>query len=117
EETPPVSPRKNFNETAFFYPQLATNEKGEVVITFTMPESLTRWKLLGLAHTADLKYGLITRELVTRKNLMVVTNPPRFFRENDQLYFPAKITNLKDEDLQGTAEISFFDPFTNEDIT
>ncbi len=97
---PPVQVRTNFNETAFFYPQLKTNENGETVISFTIPEALTRWKMQGLAWTKDLKVGSITKELVTQKDLMVITNTPRFFRENDTIYFSAKLSNISDKDLQ-----------------
>lgn len=104
-----IKTRKNFNETAFFFPQLETNENGEVLIKFTIPEALTKWKMMGLAHTKDLKYGQITKELVTQKELMVVPNAPRFFRENDKMEFTAKITNLSDKDLSGSSELQFFD--------
>jgi len=91
EQQPP--PRKNFNETAFFFPQLRTNEKGEVLIKFTIPESLTKWKFMGLAHTKDLSYGRTQNEVITQKELMVVPNAPRFFRENDKMTFVAKLLN------------------------
>ncbi|MFA4852600.1 MAG: alpha-2-macroglobulin family protein, partial [Bacteroidales bacterium] len=87
-----VQARSNFNETAFFYPQLQTNENGDVIISFTIPEALTRWKMMGLAHTKDLKFGQIEKLLVTQKDLMIVPNPPRFFRENDKISFTAKVS-------------------------
>ncbi len=99
ESAPPVKARTNFNETAFFYPHLQTNEKGEILISFKIPESITRWKMLGFAHTRNLEYKFITSELVTQKDLMVLPNPPRFLREGDQILFSSKITNLTDKDL------------------
>ncbi|HEY8935173.1 MAG TPA: alpha-2-macroglobulin family protein, partial [Cyclobacteriaceae bacterium] len=107
-----VKIRKNFNETAFFYPHLQTNEKGEIIINFTIPEALTRWKMLGFAHTADLKSGMTGNQLVTQKDIMVVPNQPRFFRENDKMKFSAKISSLVDKDLTGQAQLQFFDAFT-----
>jgi uncharacterized protein YfaS (alpha-2-macroglobulin family) len=107
-----VKVRKNFNETAFFYPQLTTNEQGEIVINFTIPEALTRWKMLGFAHTADLKSGMIQKELVTQKDLMIVPNQPRFFRENDKMVFQAKLTGMTDNALDGQARLEFFDALT-----
>ncbi len=104
--------RKNFNETAFFYPQLATNENGEIVIKFKAPEALTRWKMMGLAYTKDLKYGQIEKTLITQKDLMIFTNAPRFMREGDTMEFSAKISDLSDRDLSGTAELHFFDALT-----
>ena len=112
EDFTDVKVRSNFNETAFFYPNLLTNEKGELVISFTIPEALTRWKMLGFAHTKDLKSGFTTNELVTQKELMVVPNQPRFFRENDKMVFSVKITSLSDKELSGQARLEFFDALT-----
>jgi uncharacterized protein YfaS (alpha-2-macroglobulin family) len=107
-----VKVRSNFNETAFFYPQLQTNAEGDIIIRFQIPEALTRWKLQGFAHTKDLKTGYITNELVTQKELMVVPNQPRFFRENDKMVFAAKLTSLSDNLLTGQAQLEFFDALT-----
>ncbi len=107
-----VKARTNLNETAFFYPQLKTNSKGEVLISFTIPEALTSWKMLGIAHTKDLKFGFIQNELITQKELMVVPNPPRFFREKDSIVFTTKITNLSEADLDGDVKLVLFDSST-----
>ena len=112
EDLSQVKARTNFNETAFFYPHLQTNEKGEIVIKFTIPEALTRWKMLGFAHTKDLKSGLATNHLVTQKDLMVVPNQPRFFRENDKMIFAVKVSSLVDNELTGQAQLEFFDALT-----
>ena len=104
-----VKARTNFNETAFFLPHLISDKNGEVIISFTIPEALTKWKMLGFAHTKDLKYGMIQNELVTQKELMVVPNAPRFFREGDEMEFTTKITNLTDKKMLGKAQIEFFD--------
>lgn len=108
--------RKNLVETAFFYPQLASNDKGEIVLKFKAPEALTRWKLMALAHTKDLKYGQIEKTLVTQKDLMVFVNAPRFLREGDSMEFAAKISNITDTDLSGSAELHFFDAFTMQPV-
>ena len=109
EITPGLQVRRDFNETAFFYPDLRTDNNGDVIIRFKVPESLTRWKMLGLAHTTDLEYGQVMKELVTQKNLMIVPNAPRFFREGDTMAFTAKVVNLSDETLSGIATLGFFD--------
>jgi len=116
ETLPVIQIRKDFNETAFFFSQLATNEKGEIIIKFKAPEALTRWKMMGLAHTKDLKYGLIEKTLVTQKDLMLFTNAPRFMREGDKMDFAAKISNISDRSLSGTAELHFFDAYTMKPI-
>ena len=108
--------RTNLNETAFFFPQLQTNEEGEIILSFTMPEALTRWKFLGLAHTKDLKTGTIGGETVTQKDLMVFPNVPRFFREGDKMTFTAKVSNLAENALSGEAELRLLDAFTLQSV-
>ncbi len=111
-----VETRTNFNETAFFYPKLRTNEKGEVLIEFTMPEALTRWKLLSFAHTKDFKVGSYTNELITQKQVAISANPPRFFRENDAIELTAKVNNLTETDLNGQALLRLYDAVTMEPV-
>jgi hypothetical protein len=111
-----VQIRKNFNETAFFYPELKTDKNGEIIISFKIPEALTKWRMLGFAHTKDLKYGFIENELVTQKELMITPNPPRFFREDDKIFFSAKINNLSDRDLSGEVMLELFDAITMKSI-
>ena len=107
-----VQSRVNRNETAFFFPHLTTNDMGEILVSFTMPEALTRWKMLGFAHTKDLDYGMVTKDLVTQKELMVMPNLPRFLRENDTITLSAKVTNLSGGDLEGSAQLMLFDATT-----
>ncbi len=95
--------RKNFNETAFFYPDLRTDKDGNISFSFIMPEALTQWKLMTFAHTKDLASGYAERTVVTQKDLMVQPNPPRFLREGDTMEFSAKIVNLADKPVRGTA--------------
>lgn len=117
EDLSKVAARSNFAETAFFYPQLETDKDGTVIIKFTIPESLTKWKMMGFSHTKDLKFGQIEKELQTQKDLMVVPNAPRFFREGDKMEFSAKITNLADKDLTGNVQLYLSDATTMKDIT
>lgn len=116
EDMSKIAARSNFAETAFFYPQLETDKDGTVIIKFTIPEALTKWKMMGFAHTKDLKFGTVEKELQTQKDLMVIPNAPRFFRENDRMEFSTKISNLSDGDLTGTAQIFFFDATTMKPI-
>ncbi len=104
--------RRDFSETAFFYPTMLTDSTGSLVLQFTAPESLTRWKLLGLAHTKDLEYGLLEKELVTRKDLMVFPNSPRFVRQGDTVIFSAKVVNLAGRDLSGIVTLELSDAIT-----
>ncbi|MBK7474810.1 MAG: alpha-2-macroglobulin [Haliscomenobacter sp.] len=104
--------RSNLKETVFFFPQLYTDAQGAVVIKFTMNEALTRWKFLALAHTADLKTAISSREVTTSKDLMVLPNPPRFLREGDLFEFSAKVSNLSKGPLKGSAKLELFDALT-----
>jgi len=111
-----IKARKNFNETAFFFPNLKTNEKGEIIISFKVPEALTKWKMLGLAHTKDLRIGTVTNELVTQKELMVIPNLPRFMRENDKIIVTSKVSNLGENETTGQAQLYLFDALTNKPV-
>lgn len=107
-----VSARTNLSETAFFFPQVTVAADGAAKITFTMPEALTTWKFLGLAHGRGMESGLASAECVTQKPLMVEPAPPRFLREGDRLAFTAKVSNLSGAKLDGIAKLSFRDAVT-----
>jgi len=111
-----VKVRTNLDETVFFFPNLQTDEEGNVIIEFTMNEALTRWKFLGLAHTKDLQTAISEKEVVTQKDLMVLPNAPRFFREGDQIEFTAKVSNLTKKGMKGTAVLQLFDAITMQPI-
>jgi uncharacterized protein YfaS (alpha-2-macroglobulin family)/ribosomal protein L17 len=117
QKKPEVTPRTNLNETAFFLPQLQTDADGNVILNFQMPEALTKWNFLGLAHTKDLHYQYFTKSVVTQKELMVTPNAPRFLREGDKIEFTTKISNLSDKDLSGKTELILYDAATMKVIT
>ncbi|WP_405606787.1 carboxypeptidase-like regulatory domain-containing protein [Polaribacter sp. Asnod1-A03] len=116
EELALIKARTNFNETAFFYPQLRTDKDGQVSFSFTMPEALTQWKLQLLAHTKNVKSTTKTLETVTQKELMIVPNVPRFLREGDKITLSAKITNLTNNSLNGLAQLILTDAITGKEI-
>ena len=97
--------RKNFTELAFFYPNLMSDTEGNVTLNFTLPESVTSWQFMGLAHTQDIKYGLIRSSILARKHLMVQTNLPRFIRLGDKASMSAKIFNVTDKNIDGKATL------------
>lgn len=112
----PVQLRTNLNETAFFFPDLHTNEKGEISFSFTMPEALTRWKMMTLAHTATLASAYSERTLITQKPLFIQPNAPRFMREGDAMEFSAKVVNVTDKEITGVASLELIDAMTNKPI-
>ncbi|MBL4650755.1 MAG: alpha-2-macroglobulin, partial [Aureispira sp.] len=111
-----VKVRTNLNETVFFYPDLMTDKDGNIIIKFTMNEALTKWKFMLFGHTKDLASVSETKSVVTQKDLMVMPNAPRFFRENDEIYFTAKVSNLTEEVMKGNAKLQLFDAISMEPI-
>ncbi|WP_392436727.1 alpha-2-macroglobulin [Cruoricaptor ignavus] len=112
-----VKVRQNLQETAFFYPNLLTDQDGNVHFEFTSPEALTKWKLMFLAHTKDARAATLEKDVVTQKEFSVTPNFPRFLRENDEIQIQARISNLSAKALSGSAQLQVLDAFTNENIT
>lgn len=104
--------RSNFNETAFFMPHIMTDANGDAHISFTLPESLTEWKFLGVAHTKDVQYGNITATTIAQKDFMVQPNLPRFVRDGDKANISARVINRSDKNVSGVAYMRLIDPET-----
>ncbi|WP_281637335.1 MG2 domain-containing protein [Flavobacterium marginilacus] len=111
-----VKARKNLSETAFFYPNLKTDSKGNVSFNFTSPEALTAWKLRLLAHNKDAVSGYLEKTTITQKDLMVTPNFPRFFREKDSIVITTKVSNVTNEAKTGIAVLQLFDTTTMQAI-
>ena len=108
-----VQVRKNMNETAFFYPALESDNNGNVAIRFTLPESVTTWKFMGLAHDKEMRNGLLVDEAVAQKTVMVQPNMPRFLREGDKSTIVVKLFNTSDKKVSGNARMQILDPEAN----
>ena len=108
-----VQVRENLNETAFFYPALESDNQGNVAINFTLPESVTTWKFMGLAHDKEMRNGLLVDEAVAQKTVMVQPNMPRFLREGDKAIIVVKLFNTSDKKVSGNARMQILDPETN----
>ena len=108
-----VQVRENMNETAFFYPALESDNQGNVAINFTLPESVTTWKFMGLAHDKEMRNGLLVDEAVAQKTVMVQPNMPRFLREGDKAIIVVKLFNTSDKKVSGNARMQILDPETN----
>ena len=114
--TVPSALRTDFRETAFFFPELLTDRDGSVVLRFTMPDALTRWNFMGLAHTTDLKTTQFSKSTITQKPLMVVPNLPRYLRHGDRITLTAKVNVVEGGAQNGIARLELFDPVTNKAI-
>lgn len=108
-----VQVRENMNETAFFYPALESDNDGNVAIRFTLPESVTTWKFMGLAHDKEMRNGLLVDEAVAQKTVMVQPNMPRFLREGDKSTIVVKLFNSSDKKVSGNARMQILAPETN----
>ena len=108
-----VQVRENMNETAFFYPALESDNNGNVAIRFTLPESVTTWKFMGLAHDKEMRNGLLVDEAVAQKTVMVQPNMPRFLREGDKATIVVKLFNTSDKKVSGNARMQILDPENN----
>lgn len=108
-----VQVRENMNETAFFYPALESDNDGNVAIRFTLPESVTTWKFMGLAHDKEMRNGLLVDEAVAQKTVMVQPNMPRFLREGDKSTIVVKLFNTSDKMVSGNTRMQILDPETN----
>ena len=107
-----VQVRENLNETAFFYPALESDNQGNVAINFTLPESVTTWKFMGLAHDKEMRNGLLVDEAVAQKTVMVQPNMPRFLREGDKSTIVVKLFNTSDKKVNGNARMQILDAET-----
>ena len=104
--------RTNLNETAFFMPQLRTDDKGIATLAFTLPESVTTWKFMAFAHDKDVKFGTMTDEVIAQKKLMIQPRLPRFLREGDVTDIPASVSNLTEKDITATVKFTILDAKT-----
>ena len=107
-----VQIRENLNETAFFYPALESDNQGNVAINFTLPESVTTWKFMGLAHDKEMRNGCLVDEAVAQKTVMVQPNMPRFLREGDKSCIVVKLSNTSDKKVNGNARMQILDAET-----
>jgi uncharacterized protein YfaS (alpha-2-macroglobulin family) len=112
DDQPGAKIRTNFNETAFFFPQLTTDKDSSLSFTFTLPDALTMWKWQIFAHDKEANFGLNEKTIISQKTLMAQANAPRFMREGDKIEFSAKVSNLSDKELKGNATLLLFDAAT-----
>ncbi len=113
----PIVIRKNFNETAFFYPQLHTDENGQVTFDFIVPESLTKWHFRALAHTPQMANGYVQQDVITQKQLMISANTPRFLREGDTVTVSARVSNLALQPVTGKVQLQLFNAINLQSVS
>ena len=97
--------RQEFADTALWVASLTTNSDGIAEVELDMPENLTAWKIRvwGMGHGTKVGQGDL--EVVTRKNLILRLQAPRFFVEKDEVVLSANVHNYLDEAKQVTVRL------------
>lgn len=108
--------RENLSETAFFLSNVRTNANGIATLTFTLPESVTTWRFMGLAHDKKVRYGLLSDEAVAQKELMIQPRIPRFLREGDVCRIPSTVANISEKDLNVKVRMEILDAETEKSV-
>jgi alpha-2-macroglobulin len=90
--------RKDFKDTAFWKPDVVTGADGKATVTFNMPENLTTWRATARAVSADLRVGSIVSRVLSRKDLILRLEIPRFMTEGDTVTVSGIVHNYLDSD-------------------
>lgn len=105
----PKALRQDFAESAYFLPQLTTDASGTASWSFRMPEALTRWRLVLLAHTPDMRRYQEERLVTSYRDFSLRPQLPRFLRRGDRPVLSATLVNMSREEEQGTLRLELFD--------
>lgn len=92
--------RKNFQDAAYWTPQVITDANGEATVEFNLPDNLTSWRSTVRAFTKNTMVGQNTNIVIARKDLLLRTETPRFFREGDRLVVSTMIHNYLDTEKE-----------------
>lgn len=111
-----IQVRENLSELAFFQPRIKTDGKGIATISFTLPESVTTWRFMGFANDKDMRFGMLTDEVVAQKKLMIQPRVPRFLREGDKVSLPATISNLTETEMNTVVKLVILDAETGQEL-
>lgn len=106
--------RTNLEETAFFTPSLLTDEEGNINLSFTLPETMTTWRFLGLVHDNKMRHEIVDATCVAQKDIVVKPNVPRFLREDDKAAIAATVSNTTDHAYDANIVMQLLIPETNE---
>jgi alpha-2-macroglobulin len=97
--------RKNFDPCATWAPALVTDAAGRFTHTFKLPDTLTRYRLIAVAHQAATHFGHAESALVVKKDLMLEPKAPRFANQSDTFNSQVLVQNASN--FAGTWDINF----------
>ncbi|HEX9387823.1 MAG TPA: MG2 domain-containing protein, partial [Anaerolineales bacterium] len=93
-----AAPRRDFPDTAAWYPTLVTDENGHASITFNLPDNLTSWRLSAKAITLNHQVGEARANIETKKDLMLRPFLPRVLTTGDQTELSVMVHNYSSEE-------------------
>ncbi len=101
----PLSVRKDFRDTAYWNALVETDARGKASLEFTMPDSLTEWKVVAWAMNTNYAAQGET-SIVCKKDFVVQLNTPRFMVEGDELEISGSVRNHADVSMTVDAACS-----------
>lgn len=97
--------RTNFADTAYWAAALTTDAEGIAEVEFDMPENLTAWKMKAWGMGQGTRVGQGEAEVVTRKNLILRLQAPRFFLDTDEVVLSANVHNYLETKKTATVSL------------
>eukprot|EP01132_Coremiostelium_polycephalum_P000679 gene679-840_t len=91
--------RDNFKPLATYQTDSITNENGEVVFNYTLPDNLTKYRVMAYASTIDM-FGSQETFFTSTLPVFIRQSPPRFLNHNDECTFPISVQSIVDFDLK-----------------
>lgn len=98
--------RKNFKDTAAWFPSIRTGPSGVAEVSFDLPDNLTTWVVTARGHTADTKVGDLRTQFLATKDLLVRLAVPRFAVVGDRFALAAIVHNYTDREQPVRLEVS-----------
>lgn len=90
--------RKIFKDTAFWAPFVQTDDSGQTLVEFDLPDNLTTWRATAVAQTEESEFGSARQKFIVRLDVMARLAPPRFFVAGDSLQIPGIVHNMTEEE-------------------
>lgn len=99
-EQPAIRVRVDFTPLALFAPEVRTDRAGRASVPVTLPDSLTRYRVMVVAVAGEDRFGSGEAHITARLPLMVRPSPPRFLNFGDRFELPLVLQNQTDQPLE-----------------
>ena len=91
-----VAVRSNLDALALFDPDVATDADGVATVTFDLPDSLTRYRVMAVAVDGAERFGSTESSITAQLPLQVRPSAPRFLNFGDRFELPVVVQNQTD---------------------